>query len=90
MYDRLETNICKQLMQFNEFPFPKDVSDFTTREDVLKYLKDCYLQFIKDKPNCSVHLESRIVNVDKSDPDSKWSMQHKRKYRDIVEKIFDF
>ena len=37
-----------------------------------------------------MHLESRVDNVDKSDPDSKWSMPNKRKYRDIVEKIFVF
>ncbi|CCE64331.1 hypothetical protein TPHA_0H01230 [Tetrapisispora phaffii CBS 4417] len=72
MYDHLETNICKQLMQFSDFPFPEDVSTFPKRKDVLHYLKSYYEKFLKNKDNLVMHLETKVENIEKVETESKW------------------
>ncbi|GME40041.1 Flavin-containing monooxygenase FMO [Neofusicoccum parvum] len=40
VYERLETNIPKQLMRFHDFPFPEESQLFPTHWTVDRYLKD--------------------------------------------------
>jgi cation diffusion facilitator CzcD-associated flavoprotein CzcO len=40
MYDSLEANIPRQLMQYSDFAFPDDIMLFPTRELVLEYLEE--------------------------------------------------
>lgn len=66
MYDKLETNISKDLMKFSGFPFPKDVPHFPWRQDVYGYLSSYYKKFIQDQQNVALHLNTRVVSLAKN------------------------
>ncbi|KAG0655727.1 hypothetical protein C6P44_005447 [Monosporozyma unispora] len=66
MYDYLETNLPKELMQFSGVPFKKDVSEFPKRQDVFNYLQDYHTHFIKDNQKVTIHWNSEVVNVCKT------------------------
>lgn len=63
MYDWLETNLCKQIMQFKDFPFPECVDEFPNRSQVWQYLKSYYNQFIDGKDRVKVRFASKVQSV---------------------------
>lgn len=65
MYEYLETNLPKELMQFNGIPFKDEVGEFPKRQDVFTYLQDYYTRFIKDNKKITIHWNSEVVNVSK-------------------------
>lgn len=52
MYEWLETNLVKDIMNFSDFPFSVDDSNFPRRQQVYKYLQNYYHTFIKGKCHC--------------------------------------
>ena len=69
MYDHLETNLPKHVMQFNNVPFPPHWFKYPRRHEVWVYLKRYYNDYIRDiengKETVNVHLSHEIVNVNK-------------------------
>lgn len=72
MYDHLETNISKDLMQFSGFPFGKEVPFYPSRGQVWEYLQRYYKTFIEDNANIDVKLDTEVVNVSKHQDAIKW------------------
>ncbi|CAL9737024.1 thiol-specific monooxygenase [Monosporozyma servazzii] len=66
MYEYLETNLPKELMQFSDFPFKDEVNKFPKKQDVFNYLQDYYAHFIKDNKKISIHWNAEVVNVSKT------------------------
>ncbi|SMN20743.1 similar to Saccharomyces cerevisiae YHR176W FMO1 Flavin-containing monooxygenase, localized to the cytoplasmic face of the ER membrane [Maudiozyma saulgeensis] len=73
MYDHLETNIPKHVMQYKGVPFPPHWFKYPRRHEVWVYLKRYYNEFIRDVEDVKVHLSSEIVNVNKQN--SQWSLE---------------
>ncbi|CAB4254866.1 similar to Saccharomyces cerevisiae YHR176W FMO1 Flavin-containing monooxygenase, localized to the cytoplasmic face of the ER membrane [Maudiozyma barnettii] len=73
LYDHLETNIPKHVMQYKGVPFEPHWFKYPRRHEVWVYLKRYYNQFIRDVDDVKVHLSSEIVNVSKQD--SQWSLE---------------
>jgi len=78
MYERLETNLPKNLMRFFDKPFPSEWQLFPTREEVLQYL-DEYAEDVKP----FIQFKTQVVDVSlqstKSGPDI-WTV----KYQDLA------
>lgn len=68
MYDHLETNISKHIMQFSGFPFPAEVPTYPWRKDVFEYLKSYSKKFVEGEDRINVYLDTRVVSVSKSGP----------------------
>lgn len=75
MYDHLETNITKHLMQFSGFPFPKEVPLYPWRINVFEYLKSYYDTFIENETRVKVHLNTRVYHLSKDA--SVWNLSAK-------------
>ncbi|CCF58385.1 hypothetical protein KAFR_0E02320 [Kazachstania africana CBS 2517] len=71
MYDILETNIPKNLMQFSGFPFESDTFKYPTRQDVWRYLKRYYIEFIDRQ--AQVHFHTEVVKLTKNG--EHWEME---------------
>lgn len=70
LYDRLETNIPKDLMRFAEKPFPADAQLFPKHRTVKQYLED-YAEDIRSL----IQFETQVVRVTLKDPMlSTWSL----------------
>lgn len=57
IYREMETNITKDIMQYNQAPFPQNNEVFPTRGEVAKYLQD----FSLTVENTKIHLNSEVV-----------------------------
>lgn len=73
MYDELETNLCKDIMQFSGFPFDESVSTFPSRVQVQDYLEKYYQTFIEGQSRVSVKLGCNVDRVEKID--GHWLVQ---------------
>ncbi|CAD6184244.1 unnamed protein product [Caenorhabditis auriculariae] len=67
MYKVMKTNLPKEVMQYRDFPFKKDLSSFMSHEDVLEYLED----FSKHLP---IHFESTVEKIERSACDQYWTV----------------
>ncbi|KAJ5381460.1 uncharacterized protein N7496_003888 [Penicillium cataractarum] len=73
LYDRLETNIPKELMRFSDQPFPRDAQLFPKHHTVKQYLED-YAEATKSH----IHFETQVLDVKLSDPKlSTWDVTTK-------------
>jgi cation diffusion facilitator CzcD-associated flavoprotein CzcO len=63
LYDRLETNIPKELMCYSDQPFPRDAQLFPKHRTVKQYLEE-YAEAIKSH----IHFETQVVDVKLKDP----------------------
>lgn len=69
IYREMETNIIKDIMQYNDFPFPQEEEPFPTRQEVAQYLHD----FSKTIENVKIHLNSEVTLAKKSG--EKWHVE---------------
>lgn len=58
LYDRLETNIPKELMRFSDKPFPSETQLFPKHHTVKKYLEE-YARDVKSL----IHFETQVADV---------------------------
>ncbi|SCU86499.1 LANO_0C08196g1_1 [Lachancea nothofagi CBS 11611] len=65
MYDVLETNLSKEIMQFSGFPFPNNVPTFPSRSQVQDYLVDYYQNFVQGQERATVHLNCAVKLLEK-------------------------
>lgn len=65
MYDQLETNICKDLMQFNQFPLDDDIPQFPSRLQIWKYLRKYYETFIAKQDRIQLKLSHEVTDLKK-------------------------
>lgn len=72
MYDYLETNLPKKLMQFSGFQFKDEVREFPKRQDVFNYLQDYFHTFIKGQEKVAIHWNAEVTNVSKVN--DQWSV----------------
>ena len=72
MYDHLETNLPKHIMQFKDVPFEPHWYKYPRRHEVWVYLKRYYNQFIRDDKRVNVHLSSEVVNVSYNSWGENW------------------
>ncbi|KAL3235593.1 N,N-dimethylaniline monooxygenase [Nakaseomyces bracarensis] len=87
MYDYLETNISKDLMQFSGFPFKAGVPFYPNRGQVWEYLQEYYTQFIKSNAQIDVKLSTSVVRVSKHQDGRKWIITTGE---GTTEKCYDF
>lgn len=87
MYDHLETNISKELMQFSGFPFDASVPLYPSRIHIWKYLKRYYETFIANQDSITVHLSTEVTYLEKKG--SKWEITSKNEQRTTTSD-FDF
>jgi cation diffusion facilitator CzcD-associated flavoprotein CzcO len=70
LYDRLETNIPKELMRFADKPFPAEAQLFPKHKSVKQYLEE-YAEEVKTL----IQFETQVVNVKLRDPElSTWDL----------------
>ncbi|CCD24004.1 N,N-dimethylaniline monooxygenase NDAI_0C03440 [Naumovozyma dairenensis CBS 421] len=65
MYDYLETNLSKELMQFSGFPFGEHIRKFPTRNDVYDYLRSYYKRFIVNNERVQIHFNNEVTGIKK-------------------------
>ncbi|KAK7189804.1 Thiol-specific monooxygenase 6 [Paraphaeosphaeria sporulosa] len=71
IYDRLETNIPRGLMGFQDLDWPQDSQLFPKHETVLKYIQD-YGRDVRDL----IRYETQVTNVEPVDEQSmRWKVQ---------------
>ena len=91
MYDNLETNLDKRLMQFSGFPFEEKVRKFPLRQDVWKYLEDYYQTFIAKNGRVHLHFNTEVKSLEKA---NDWIVKtievNDNNNKDKVEKVYDF
>lgn len=75
MYDHLETNLPKNVMQFRDVPFEPHWFRYPRRHEVWVYLKRYYNQFIRDDESVKVHLSSEVTNVAKNTATGTWNLK---------------
>ncbi|GAB7364772.1 hypothetical protein MBLNU230_g5570t1 [Neophaeotheca triangularis] len=88
MYDRLETNIPRGLMGFNELDWREDCQLFPQHEEVLRYIE----RYAKEVQHL-IEFERQILEV-QLQPDGKWLVRSQEVSRDdtspaIREEMFD-
>lgn len=74
MYDHLETNLPKELMQFSEFPFKDSVPKFPSREEVFEYVHAYFERFVAGNDKVTVHLETPVHKLVRSG--NHWILHH--------------
>lgn len=87
MYEKLETNIPRGLMGFQDLDWPEDSQLFPTHKTVLKYIDD-YGKDVKDL----VQYETQVINAEPSSDatDSSWRVRTRRlRTKDEQEETFD-
>ncbi|SCV04410.1 LAMI_0H15896g1_1 [Lachancea mirantina] len=72
VYKYLDTNVPKQLMEYDSFPFPADVPLFPSREQVLEYLIR-YSRPIEEH----VRFNSEVIEVEYNDERAKYVLSTK-------------
>lgn len=72
MYDHLETNISKDLMQFSGFPFGADIPFYPSRRQVWEYLQEYYKTFIESNAQADVKLDTEVTKVSKDQDGRRW------------------
>lgn len=87
MYDHLETNISKELMQFSGFPFEDSVPLYPSRRNIWEYLKNYYETFVVNKDAITVHLSTEVTYLKKKE--SLWEITSKDELR-TTKSDFDF
>ncbi|QLQ77832.1 hypothetical protein HG537_0A00790 [Torulaspora globosa] len=88
MYEHLETNITKHIMQFSGFPFPSEVPLYPWRKNVFEYLKSYYSEFIENDARIRVHLNTRVLELSKQK--SMWSVKARNSEdNSVLEAEFD-
>lgn len=65
MYDELETNLCKEIMQFSGFPFPETAPTFPNRTHVEDYLQAYFHTFIEPNSRVDVRLGCNVERLEK-------------------------
>ena len=69
LYERMITNMPKQLMEYEDFQYKSDLSTFLTGEQVLEYLR-------KYAEGICVEFDTKVVKVEESDSkDGKWKVR---------------
>ncbi|KAJ9298679.1 hypothetical protein DTO271G3_3646 [Paecilomyces variotii] len=79
LYERLETNIPKDLMQFSDKPFPADSQLFPTHRTVTEYLNE-YADDIREL----IHFETQVLDVT-TGPGNSWILTRKELQNGRVE-----
>ncbi|CAI4064097.1 hypothetical protein SKDZ_08G2220 [Saccharomyces kudriavzevii ZP591] len=87
MYDHLETNISKELMQFSGFPFDASVPLYPSRKNIWEYLKEYYKTFVANKDCITVHFSTEVTHLEKRD--SQWKITYKNELA-TTKSDFDF
>ncbi|SCV00005.1 LAME_0G06920g1_1 [Lachancea meyersii CBS 8951] len=85
MYDSLETNLSKDIMSFNGFPFSDSVKQFPTRSQVQEYLIHFYETFVKNQNRARVQLNCTVELLQKNG--DSWELCHSGS-RSV--EVFDF
>ncbi|KAJ5182966.1 hypothetical protein N7492_000582 [Penicillium capsulatum] len=86
LYDRLETNIPKELMRFVDQPFPADTQLFPKHHAVKQYLED----YAEDTRSL-IQFETQVVKVALNDPHlSTWDLTTRNLHTDVgVTRTYD-
>ena len=89
MYENMETNIPKDIMQFRDFPMPEEYEPFPTRGEIADYVRS-YARTVP--PNVNLFYNKNVVSLTKKD--NEWELIYqdlnnrdneiKRKYDDVV------
>lgn len=81
MYDNLETNLHKKLMQYTDFDFKNVKGNFPTRFEVLEYLQSYYKEKILAKHAqkfevgiVTLHFDSKIIAIERNEEENTWSL----------------
>lgn len=69
IYREMETNITKDIMQYNGYPFPEETEVFPTRGEVAEYLHE----FSNTIVNVKIHLNSEVTKAKKVD--GRWQVE---------------
>ncbi|KAE9549988.1 hypothetical protein FO519_006808 [Halicephalobus sp. NKZ332] len=83
MYEKMHTNLPKEIMCFPGFPFPENSRSFVDHVEVLRYLQDYgrdIHQFIK--------FDSKVVKVSRNIEEGKWNVKIQKNDK-IEEFLFD-
>nr|AJA32147.1 monooxygenase B [Starmerella bombicola] len=64
MYERLDTNIYKELMEYKQTPFPSHLPRFLDRFDVLKYVEN-YSHLVADHDAITVFWDTEVTSLTK-------------------------
>ncbi|KAF6014824.1 hypothetical protein HII12_001241 [Brettanomyces bruxellensis] len=89
MYENMETNIPKDIMQFRDFPMPEEYESFPTRGEIADYIRS-YARTIPS--NVNLLYNKNIISLTKKD--NEWELVYQdlndrdneiaRKYDDVV------
>lgn len=84
IYREMETNITKDIMQYNNEPFPEELEKFPTRGEVARYLQN----FSKTIENTQIYVNTEVVSAQKSN--EKWEVKvHNHKTGKGTENTYD-
>ncbi|CAH1119715.1 unnamed protein product [Phaedon cochleariae] len=83
MYEDLRTNLPKELMMFEDFPYKKELThSYITHPEVLEYIED-YAKFFKLSTHIKLYHHLEVVSPG---PGGIWSVQVKNLKTNMVEK----
>lgn len=85
MYERLDTNIYKELMEYKQLSFPSHLPRFLDRFDVLRYLEN-YSHQIASHDSVTVHWDTEVTSLTKHE--DQWAFEFNRD--NIEPSIADF
>uniref|UniRef100_A0AC34FEU1 Flavin-containing monooxygenase n=1 Tax=Panagrolaimus sp. ES5 TaxID=591445 RepID=A0AC34FEU1_9BILA len=69
MYEKMHTNLPKEVMRFEGFPFPAGEQSFIDHFTVLKYLNN-YALTIKEQ----IQFDAKVIKVERSADNAKWNV----------------
>uniref|UniRef100_A0AC35F690 Flavin-containing monooxygenase n=1 Tax=Panagrolaimus sp. PS1159 TaxID=55785 RepID=A0AC35F690_9BILA len=69
MYEKMHTNLPKEVMRFEDYPFPESEQSFIEHFTVLKYLNN-YASTIKDK----IQFDTKVLKVERSSDNTVWNV----------------
>ncbi|XP_046544678.1 flavin-containing monooxygenase FMO GS-OX4-like [Haliotis rubra] len=83
MYKNLKTNIPKEIMDYPDFPFPKNLPSFVPHETVLRYLQDYAEHF---NVTGRIKFKTRIERVSPVKGDNSGKVRWEVTYSDVIDK----
>ncbi|EJS43399.1 fmo1p [Saccharomyces arboricola H-6] len=87
MYDHLETNISKELMQFSGFPFDANVPLYPSRKNIWEYLEKYYKTFVSNIDSITTRFSTEVTYLEKKN--SLWEITSKNEHG-TTKSNFDF
>ena len=79
-------NISKQRNSFTDFPFPDDVPDYPTADQIARYIDD-YADRFGLREHC--RLSTRVERIERSSDGLAWRLKFKNHRSDVQSELFD-